>query len=55
MGRVSVLNKNFHKLCFYIYLSSSIGVSAYLLKNLLKPIVRLLSAHACIVVYVFAA
>ncbi len=39
----------------YIYLSSSIGFSAYLLKNLLKPIVRLLTAHAYIVVYGFAA
>ena len=32
-----------------------IGASAYLLKNLLKPIVRLLTAHAYIVVYGFAA
>ena len=41
MGRVSVLNKNFQKLFFYVYLASSIGVSAYLLKNLLKPTIKL--------------
>ena len=41
MGRVSVLNKNFQKLFFYIYLSSFIGGSTYVLKNLLKPIIKL--------------